>query len=428
MVTQSTGPRPSVPQPSPIRPVVRGKGPVTPPPPRRPLGQDTLVRVQTPQSDMARAVSPFVAAPFRPGNNLELFVDGQEAFPQIHQLIATARTRIDMEFFAFHDDPSGRAIAEHLMQKARQGVQVNVLVDTLSQLGSDMMRDLERAGVRVQRFTNGHKVPLLHANTLTDHRKIVLVDGKVGMTGGMNIGERYEKYWHDFMVKVEGPTLQDIYQKFEGNWKLSGGEKLRSVTLDLAPKGGYSLQVAVTSNTEREIRDSYLAAFRAAKDRIYVQSPYLIDTQMVDALKAAARRGVKVHVIVPSEGDNPAIDVMNRSVINELLAAQVKVYEYDTLNYRVGKHDHETDQFNHGKVATIDGTFTIIGTANMDRRSMALSQEINLHVDSEAFARDVEERIFKRDLMTRARPAHPIAFSTLERAAETILNPLRPLF
>ncbi|HEY9855049.1 MAG TPA: phospholipase D-like domain-containing protein, partial [Stenomitos sp.] len=231
-----------------------------------------------------------------------------------------------------------------------------------------------------------------------------------------------------FMVKFEGPTLQDVYGKFEENWKLSGGGALRPVTLDLAPKGDRTLQVAVTSTSEREIRDSYLAAFKAAKDHIFINSPYFIDSDMVASLKDAAKRGVKVTAIVPSVGDNPAIDLMNRSVVNELLATGVKVYEYDTLNEDIGQHDHETDHFNHGKVATIDGKFTIIGTANMDRRSMALSQEINLNVDSEAFAKDVEERIFQHDLLTRAKPAQVSTMSAPTKAAEKILNAFRPLF
>ncbi len=424
MAVQATGPRPTNLKTVAFWPAEKGTSTT---PPRPTMGLDSILRTQ-PASNVAKAVSPYVSTPFRPGNDIDLFVDGKEAYPQLHALIDSARTRIDMEFFAFHDDPSGRAVAEKLMKKARQGVEVNVLVDTLSQFGSDMMRDLEKAGVRVQRFTDGHKLPLLHANTITDHRKILLVDGKAGMTGGMNLGERYEKYWHDFMVKVEGPTLKDLYDKFEGNWKLSGGEALRRVPLDLTTKGTNSLQVAVTSSSEREIRDSYLAAFKAAKDRIYINSPYFIDSEMIAGLKAAAKRGVKVHVIVPSVGDNPAIDLMNRSVVNELLAAKVKVYEYDTLNLQVGQHDHETDHFNHGKVAVIDGQFTIIGTANMDRRSMALSQEINLHVDSADFARDVEERIFTKDLMTRARPAQAVPFKGFEKAAEKVLNSLRPLF
>lgn len=409
------------------RPAVKAKGTEAP---RAAIAavplRDTLLRTQP--TPLAQAVSPFVKTPFRAGNSLELFIDGKEAYPQIHGLIDSAKKRIDMEFFAFTDDSGGRAVAEKLMKKANEGVEVNVLVDKLSHLGSDMMKDLEAAGVNVKRFTNGYKVPLMHANSITDHRKILLVDGKAGMTGGMNIAERYEKYWHDVMVKFEGPTLEDVYAKFEHNWKLSGGKAPRSIPLDLARKGADSLQVAVTSSNEREILDSFLAAFKTAKEKIFVTSPYFIDDEIVSSLKAAAKRGVKVHAVLPSVGDNPAIDIMNKSVVNDLLDNGVSVYQYDTLNPAFGKHNHVTDHFNHAKVATMDGYFSIVGTANMDRRSMALSQEINLHVDSKKFAQEVEERFFKQDFLKKAKPAARAVLSGKEKVAEKILNSLKTLF
>lgn len=407
------------------RPPVRAGGAVATPKPA--LGQDTLLRTQP--SSIARAVAPFVKTPFRQGNNVELFINGDQVFPQIHKLLDSAKERIDMEFFAFTDDATGREIGAKLIAKAKEGVEVNVLVDKVSQLNSDLMKHLEENGVRVKRFTNGYKAPLLHANSLTDHRKIILVDGKAGMTGGMNLAERYEKYWHDLMVKFEGPSLQDVYAKFEHNWKLSGGEAVRPLTLDLARKGSHSVQVAVTSSSEREIRDSFLAAFKAAKESIYVQSPYFIDEDMVKGLSAAAKRGVKIHAQLPSVGDNSAIDLMNRSVVNQLKDANIEVYQYDTMNYAFGKHDHVTDHFNHAKIATVDHKFSIVGTANMDHRSMALSQEINLHVDSEQFAREIEERFFKTDVVTKlARPAEKQVMNSKERIAEKVLNSLRRLF
>lgn len=409
------------------RPPVRAGGAGATSSPVASVARDTFVRTQP--SEIAKAVTPFVATPFRPGNQVDLFINGDEVFPQIHKLLDSAKERIDMEFFAFTDDATGRAIGEKLIAKAQNGVEVNVLVDKVSQLRSDLMKDLEIGGVRVKRFTNGYKVPLLHANNITDHRKIILVDGKAGMTGGMNIAERYEKYWHDVMVKFQGPSLQDVYGKFEMNWKLSGGEALRPIKLDLARKGNHAVQVAVTSSSDREIRDSFLAAFKTAKERIYVQSPYFIDDDMIKGLTEAAKRGVKVHAMLPAVGDNAAIDTMNRSVVNELKDANIEVYQYDTLNYAVGKHDHITDHFNHAKIATMDGKFSIIGTANMDRRSMAMSQEINLHVDSEQFAKQIEKRFFKKDVvLKKAKPAAKQVMAGTDKIAEKVLNNLRFLF
>jgi cardiolipin synthase len=334
-----------------------------------------------------------------------------------------------MEFFSFFDDPTGRDMIARLSQKAKEGVQVNLLVDHLgSVMKGGLLDDMREAGIRVKPFTNGSDYPLLNANSTTDHRKILLVDGKVGMTGGMNIGTPYQNHWHDFMVKIEGPTLGDLYKTFERNWELSDGDRMRDIVPDLAPKGAHAAQVAVTTPRKDEIRRTFLAAFDNAQDKILINSPYFIDEEMVEALKRASGRGVKVTAMIPSIGDNPIVDQMNRSVINEMLDAKIDVRVYDTKNPDFKAHDHAIDNFNHGKIATIDGQLSIVGTANMDTRSMLKNQEINLNVDSKAFAKEIEERVFKHDFATKARPAVKREFTAAERLLNKGLNSLRRFF
>lgn len=380
-------------------------------------------------SPLAAKVAAQAASPMRPGNSVELFVNGGEAFGAMHKLLDSAKKRIDMEFFSFFDDKTGRDMIDRLSKKAKEGVQVNLLVDHLgSFLKRDLLDDMRDAGIRVRPFTNGSDYPLLNANSTTDHRKILLVDGKVGMTGGMNIGEPYQNHWHDFMVKVEGPTLGDLYKTFERNWELSDGERMRDIVPDLAPKGAHAAQVAVTSPRKDEIRRSFLAAFDNAQDKILINSPYFIDEEMVAALKRASARGVKVTAMIPSVGDNPIVDQMNKSVINELLDAKIDVRLYDTMNPDFKAHDHATDNFNHGKIATIDDQLSIIGTANMDTRSMIKNQEINLNIDSKALAKEIEERVFKHDFAAKARPAVKHEFNAAEKAVNKGLNALRRFF
>lgn len=380
-------------------------------------------------SSVAQGVAPYVASPMRPGNKVELYVNGSQAYPEMEKMIKGAKERIDMEFFTFHDDEGGQKMAKLLMDKAKSGVEVNLLVDLLSNINNHKIIDqMEAAGVRVQRFANGHDTPLLSPSNITDHRKILLVDGQAGMTGGMNIGTRYEKYWHDFMIKEQGPTLADLYSRFQGNWALSGGDALRPVTVNIKPQGTQNAQVAVTSPTEREIADSMLAAINSAKDHIYIASPYFLDEDLIEALKKAAGRKIEVNVVIPTVGDNKWVNYLNQYVTNDLLDAGVKVFRYDTLNPEFGKHDHVTDNFNHGKVMTVDGVWSSIGTANADTRSQVKNQEINLNVDSKQFAKEIEDRIFKQDLATRAKPAEKVEISGIEVPFKEVLQRLSPLF
>ena len=383
----------------------------------------------TTRSRPAAAANAHVAMPLRPGNQVELYVDGAEAYPAMNALIDGAHERIDMEFFGFYPDEGGQRMVDRLVKKAQSGVQVNVLVDKVASLSlknDALIAQLKAGGVRVTEFTNGYnKHPLLHAFSITDHRKVLLVDGHSAMTGGMNVGVSYEKYWHDFMVKLSGPTVQDMYARFERNWSASQGPALKPMPLDVAPHGPHVAQVAVTSPKEHEIKDGMIAAFDAATDHVFINSPYYVDKDIMAALGRAAKRGVKVTAIVPTVGDSERIDYMNKMMTNELLDAGVKVYNYDTLNPKFPKHDHVTDNFNHGKLATVDGTWTTIGTANVDTRSMNDNQEINVNVDSEAFARTIEQRIFEHDLATRCTPATHTEFSIWSWPKRFLMKQLR---
>lgn len=366
-------------------------------------------------SHVAAASIPHGISPVRGGNNVQLLVDGREAYPMIERLIDGARLRIDSEFFSFHNDESGRRIANKLIQAVQRGVQVNLILDNLGNRTNPLVKIMRDGGVRVALYTNGYRYPTLHPNSTVDHKKFILVDGVVGITGGMNIGLRYERFWHDLMVRFEGPVLKDYYASFLENWEISKGpnklDALDFPQVDMTAKGSMTAQMAVTRPERQEIRKGWMAAIDAAKSHIFVQSPYFIHDELVDHLKKAAQRGVKVSAILPTVGDNRVVDYINRFTTNDLLKGGVKVYEYDTRNPDFPNHDHETDHFNHGKVITIDGQWTSIGTANADARSMAMSQEVNLNVDSPEFARVVEQRVFLHDITTKARPAQPTVFS-----------------
>lgn len=370
------------------------------------LGQDTLsisrkasAAPSIASSHIGKAVAATAAAPLRAGNSVELFIDGKESFSALHQLLESAQHRIDMEYFAIFNDETGNKLADKLISKAKAGVEVNVLVNYGNAFNHHGVTDrMEEAGVRVHYFANGHKVAILHPNNTVDHRKITLVDGKTAMTGGMNIGDPYSKHWHDGMIKVEGPSVQDFYQAFEENWGLSHGEPLRPTVIDTSLKGRVGGQLALTTPDTHEIKKGLIAAFENAEKHINITSPYFIDEEIVACLENACKRGVEVRAIMPSKGDNPMVDIMNDSVSNRLLDAGAKVHRFDTMNYDFPKHDHATDHFNHVKAASVDGVWSTFGTANIDARSMRMSQENMLHIDSAEFTKLLDERLFYKDM------------------------------
>lgn len=350
-------------------------------------------------------------APVRQGNDLTFLVDGPEVYPEIRRMIRSARETLDLEFFIIQDDPTGFAIAQELIDAHKRGVRVNFLVDrALSTVSRKVIGFLRDNGVEVRTFGNGYKHPTLRLLQTIDHRKMLLVDGREGMTGGMNVGEPYEAYWHDVMVRVRGPVLQDLYREFATNWTASGG-KFPTDAVALAreravPVGEMPVAVHVTTPSKHQAEAGLMAAIDGAKDHIYINSPYFIDQPLVDKLMAAARRGVKVVAVVPNMTDVPIVDAINRVRIDDMVKAGVQVRIYDTTNPDLDEIDFMKINLNHAKVTTIDGTWTSIGTVNIDHRALRANQEINLSVTSTDFAHDIERRFFHSDAIRgRLQPA-----------------------
>jgi phosphatidylserine/phosphatidylglycerophosphate/cardiolipin synthase-like enzyme len=301
---------------------------------------------------------------------------------------------VDLEFFAFHGDPPATPPAK-LIAKAKSGVRSTS--DRLPELSQEQRGSWTdgRRQVNVRAFTDGYKHPIT-VNSITDHRKVALVDDKLAISGGI-VGSP-TKYWHDLMFKVRDGA--GLLRLLPGELEEVNGSPL-SRSPSTPVRGGQA------AGNRHHPSDQEIARARspptAPPESSISRSPYFIDDEVVEALCAAAQRGVDVHVIIPGKGDNPFVDVMNADVRKYFTAAGIKVHQYDTKNPDIEGHDHAKDRFNHGKVAVVDGQYVMIGTANADNRSMAVSREINLHVDSPEFAREVTERVFTTDFQTRAR-------------------------
>lgn len=350
------------------------------------------------------------------GNQVTLHVDGNEAFPEIYRMIREAKHTIDFDFYMFESNATGEKVSQELIAAAKRGVRVNVMVDALmANFSTKTLAAMKAAGITVLPFTNGYRVPVLHPSKSATHRKLILVDGQKGMVGGMNIGESYEKYWHDSMTSVQGPAVKELYKAFSRNWVQSGGHEPTDAFALAAraavPVGGAKAAVHLTTPEEHQIAQGFQAAIDQATDHVFMSSPYFIDQPLVDHLKAAAKRGVKVVVVVPMATDIFIVNWINKARVNEMLAAGITVRTFDTTpkaeRDKVKGFSHA--YFAHAKLLTVDGVWSGVGSANASARSMWHNQEVNLGVTSPAFAQSIEQRFFHTDIANGR--VHPGAFS-----------------
>ena len=320
-------------------------------------------------------------------------------YPMLDDLIAdmeAARDHIHLEFFKFEDDSAGRRVAEVLIRKAREGVTVRMQYDDLGNLHRrNFYRTLKEAGILVKPFL-ALTLPFISENiNFRNHRKIVVVDGRVGYLGGMNIAERYGAGldwgpWRDTHLRVEGPAVAEIQTSFLCDWRFSTGELLADERYyPPIPRSGDTLMQIISSGPMDEWNVAMQGIVRLisnAKDYVYIQSPYFIPTPSVMlAMKNAALAGIDVRVMFPWRGDNGLVSLASKSYVSEALTAGVKI-----LFYKKG--------FLHSKTVVSDDSFTTIGSTNVDVRSYTLNFEINAYLYDPPTAMQMKEAFLQDQL------------------------------
>lgn len=377
-----------------------------------------LLQQQASASSINRAIDMATGTRNTFNNRLELLVDGKEAFAKMREYIDSARQSIYLEMFIFHDDATGWDMAKRLVEKHKQGVEVKVLLDglgTMSEKG-ETIKFLRDNGVDVKIY---NKQLFDWENVNITHRKLVLVDGYKGVTGGMNIGAEYEHDWHDLMTSVQGDAVQDMQQEFVVNWTKSGGQgPLRMPKLPLGMQFGTSAtRVTVTSpneaGKEKDTKNAFITAIHSALHNVYLVNPYFSDPDVIEALIAAAKRKVDVRILVPAVSDNPVHAVLNKQNGERLLAAGAKVFRVDA-----GKDEKV---FTHGKLMTVDGVWTTIGSTNLDTRALENNQELNLSVTDAQYTKIVEDRLFKFNSHALL-PMNSDDFGTWERVKAKVFS------
>ncbi len=329
-------------------------------------------------------------APRRIGNRVDLLDNGVAAFEAMQEAIAAATHHVHVEFFIFRDDELGQRATEALVRKAREGVQVRVIVDGVGSRGNRrLLRSIRAAGGEGVRFL---PVRLFGRATphLRNHRKIVICDGKVAFFGGLNVGIEYlgrrrnrGRDWYDLHVRLEGPSVWDLQEVFLEDWDFASGSAPPPDPFFPIPTIAGDAPVQIIAGgpdlTVNPVRQAFIAAFTRARRSIRIFTPYLVpDLTLRDTLTSAARSGIEVEVITQfPPADHFAVQLCGEYFMHELLEAGVRIYGY-------------SDGMMHAKAVTVDESWSMIGTANLDNRSLHLNFEQMAILDGAAQVASLE--------------------------------------
>jgi cardiolipin synthase len=330
-------------------------------------------------------------------NAIQTLVNGDEIFPAMLQDIEAARSSIDMETYIYWSGAVGYQFARALAAKARQGVEVRVLVDWVGSLpfDEDLINVMTSAGVTFHRYRPIHWYTLDRVNNRT-HRKLLIVDGRVAFTGGVGIADNWRgdarnpDEWRDTHYRIEGPAASAFQSAFADNWLETTGETLQGEKFYPAssPAGSLDAQLIISSqpNGSEDMELMMLAAIAAAKEHVRIGMAYFVpDDIALQQIIDARRRGVAVDVIVPSAlTDVPLTRKSSRYFWGDLLKAGVRIFEFQPTMY-------------HPKLLIVDDVWTSFGSANLDERSLRLNDEATLNVYGKEFAK-TQIDLFERDL------------------------------
>jgi cardiolipin synthase A/B len=343
-----------------------------------------------------RTMSHLFGSPVVPGNRVTALLNGDQSFPAMLEAIRSARHSITLETYIFWPGAMGTRFAEALAERARAGVATHLILDGLGsqKLDEKLIDRMREAGVQVVKFRPVRWYTLDRVNHRT-HRKLLVVDGRVGFTGGLGIADLYQghaqdkEHWRDGQFRTEGPVVGQLQAAFLDNWIETGGPLLHGADYfpPLDSVGGAWAQAVYSSpggGTEN-LRLMYHLAIASARRTILIGNPYFVpNTLAVGMLVDARRRGVKVEIIAPGPiTDAGLVRRASRAKWGPLLEAGVKIYEFQPTMY-------------HNKVMVVDDYWVSVGSANLDNRSFRLNDEANLNVFDESFAR-AQAEIFAQD-------------------------------
>jgi cardiolipin synthase len=336
-------------------------------------------------------------SPMSEGNLVTILKNGVQIFPAMLAAIRDAQKTINLEFYIYWDGEIGRKFAEALAEKARAGVAVKVILDAVgsAQMSRSLVNFMARNGIDMEWY---HPLRWYTLSTLNHrtHRKLLIVDGRIGFSGGVGIADDWlgdadaKNHWRDTVARVEGPVVTQMQSAFMDNWVKSRGELLTGLDYfpALAPIGPHLTQVLKSSPSEGSstVKLLYIISIVSAVKSIYISNAYFVpDADTTRALEGAVRRGVDVRVIVPGEfTDVPIVRQASRWHYEFLLRRGIRIFEYQPTMM-------------HAKTMVVDGAWTTIGSSNFDDRSFRLNDEVNINIYNDDLAAQMEA-MFHADL------------------------------
>ena len=343
------------------------------------------------------------SSPLSANNEVKLLINGEEKFPELVKALENAKSHIHLEYYIYENDVTGNQIADILIKKAKEGLEVRFMYDDFGShdLGKSFIQKLKDAGVQTVPFYKIKLSALANRINYRNHRKIVIIDGRIGFVGGINMSDKYRNdlatkndlFWRDTHLMINGQATSYLQYLFLGDWNFCSNSKLtyNETYFPTFPQKetieNEIIQIAASGpdSSQPVIFYSLLEAIGSAKKSIYITSPYFIPGEsLMDALLIAIQSGLDVKILIPGISDSKMVNAAASAYYTELLHYDAKIYKYNK-------------GFVHAKTMVIDDDLAIIGSANMDYRSFDLNFEVNAMIYSKKIAKQLTEA-FEDDL------------------------------
>jgi cardiolipin synthase len=387
-----------------------------------------LPNLQLGEPSFFPTLEAYTSAPILGRNAVDVLLNGEEIFPAMIEAIRGARKTITYAQYYFEDGPVARDMAEAFAERCRAGVGASILLDAFGTLTmpAEFIETMKSSGCHVEIFRPLSPFAWNRAN-YRNHRRVLIVDGRVGFTGGSGVSRKWmgngrvEGHWRETDARVRGPVVEHLQGAFAENWLVATGIALGGDAYfprPVPPAGEAYAQVVRSSPAGGSFAmyTMFLLAITSARRTIFITNPYFVpDGTMESALTAAVGRGVRVVVLVPGAIDHNIVRQASRGKFGKMLRAGVEIYEYRAALL-------------HAKTMVVDGVWTTIGSTNLDNRSFALNDELNLVVYDAAFARRLE-KVFADDLEYSAKVDYPTwrRRGLIDRFLELLATPIQPL-
>ncbi len=343
------------------------------------------------QNNIDRVLRNYKIADASPNMHFEIYTDSTKAYEAFMECIEKAKSSIYISTYIFEYDKVTKEIVKALIKKAKEGLEVKILIDSLGSiilyLSQHRFRELKKAGAEIKFFMPIFHMPFRNYINLRNHRKIYIFDNEKVISGGANLSNEYigptysKKRWEDIMFLIEGSSVEQYFEIFASDWFYASDEKLRFAKEKKVSDGDIYLQVVPSGpDMERDaLYEALLSAIYGAKERIYIITPYFIpNNSLIEALIIAHHKGVDVRLITPKEANHTIVNLVRSSYMRELEEAGIKIHLYNGAML-------------HAKAILFDGKSVVLGSVNFDNRSLFLNYEVALFVYSQKIIKEIEE-------------------------------------